>query len=166
MEAGSILKQNPDCRGQMRVIESILAAIVVAISVFTMMNLMQFANPYTSRTRAELVRYSYDFLMSLAQKESYDKIIFLNSSVRQGWEQLMKVTLSSLLPANMLYNMTVYNMTSINGTIREVVLNNVTISNVMSANDLIAKSEVAAADVTYTTRKLWVIKIHMELARG
>lgn len=166
MEAGRILKRNPGRRGQMRVIESILATIVVALSIFTMMNLMQSANPYTSKTRAELVRYSYDFLMSLAQKESFDKIIFMNSSVRQGWEQLMKVTLSSLLPANMLYNMTVYNMTSINGTIREVVLNNDTITNVMSANDFLSKNEAAAADVTYTTRKLWVIKVHMELARG
>jgi hypothetical protein len=149
----------------MRVIEAVLAAVILGVTMLAALRLTNSANPYASETRDQLTRYCYDFLISLADRESFDRILFYNSSLRAHWEQTMTVTLSSLLPANLLYNMTIFNMTSNNGIIGEQPLNNSTISNASSA-DFLSSKEVAAADMTYTTRKTWVLKIHLELARG
>jgi len=152
-------------KGQMRVIEAVLAATVLAVSMLAALKLTSSVNPYASETRDELTRYCYDFLLSLADKESFDKIIFYNSALKAHWEQTMTVTLTSLLPTDLFYNMTVFNMTSKNGIVSEVVLNNSTITDASPA-DFLAGSEVVAADIIYTSRNAWVLKIHLELARG
>ncbi len=130
------------------------------------MNLVKFPNPYTSKTRKELVKYSYDLLLSLAERESFDKIIFTNGTVRLGWEQLMARAMNSLVPGDMVYNMTVYNMSYVNGTVRQKALNSGIITNSASLSQFSSLKEIAAADITYTTRKQWILRIHLEVAPG
>jgi len=76
----------------------------------------------------------------------------------------MKNLLNSLLPANIRYNMTVFNMTQTGEIVMEVPLGE-SISNA-SPEDFSMVKEAAAADITYTTRNRWVLKIHLEVGRG
>ncbi|MEM2981067.1 MAG: hypothetical protein QW385_06890 [Thermoproteota archaeon] len=164
-----------DNRGQMRVVEALLASGIIAAAMITMMNLTRTPDPYSTKSRNELTRYCYDFLMNLAEEEVFDKVIFDSNGTRNEWEGLMKNMLNALLPANILYNMTVYNMTwtvynmtVYNTTWTENVFRpvplGVNITNVSPYEFRLA--EIATgADITYTTRSRWVLKIHLELAR-
>ncbi len=153
-----------DPRGQMRVVEALLASGIIAIAMWSMINLTKSPDPYSAKVRSEMEKYCYDFLMSLADREVYDEVIFNSTGVRPGWEDLMKNVLSALLPANTLYNMTVYNVSQ-KGEVVEVEPLGGSISNASSGDFRLAK-EAAGAEITYTTRRRWVLKIHLELAKG
>lgn len=166
MEGGRVLTMYGSREGQMRVIEAIIATAILAIAMMAAMNVTRSPNPYLSKTRNELVRYCYDFLLRLAESESFDKIVFFNGSLRHGWEGLMRVTLNSLLPAGSLYNMTVYNVTYTGDSVQQEILNGDIITNSASPANFASAKEVAAADVTYTTRRFWILRIHLEITRG
>ncbi|MEM2173303.1 MAG: hypothetical protein QXS66_08745 [Thermoproteota archaeon] len=157
-------------KGQMRVVEALLASGIIVIAMIMTISLTRAPNPYSAKSRVELEKYSYDFLMSLAEQEVFDKVIFKSENVRDDWEGLMKNVLNALLPPNILYNMTVYNMTEvrieIGGTNTTIVVHKPlgTVSNA-SPDDFKFVEEAAGADITYTTRRRWVLKIHLELAR-
>jgi len=153
-----------DDRGQMRTVEALLASGIIAVAMWSMINLTKTSDPYSAKARNELEKYCYDFLMSLAEREVFDRVVFNSTRVRTGWEGLMKNLLNSLLPANILYNMTVFNMTQTGETVMEVPLGE-SISNASQGDFSMAK-EAAAADITYTTRNRWVLKIHLEVGRG
>ncbi|MBO3809533.1 MAG: hypothetical protein FGF50_08075 [Candidatus Brockarchaeota archaeon] len=152
-----------DSRGQMRIVEALLASGIIAVAMWSMINLTRAPDPYSAKVKSEAEKYCYDFLMSLADREVYDEVIFNSTGVRQGWEGLMKNVLNALLPANTLYNMTIYNMSQ-KGDIVEVEPLGESISNA-SPDDFRLAKESAGADITYTTRRRWVLKIHLELAK-
>lgn len=150
-------------RGQMRVVEALLASGIIAAAMIAMMNLTRTPDPYSTKSRNELTRYCYDLLMNLAEEEVFDKVIFNSTGVQPRWEGLMKNVLNALLPASILYNMTVYNMTWAGDVFRPVPLG-VNITNVSPYEFRLAEM-ATGADITYTTRSRWVLKIHLELAR-
>jgi len=153
-----------DSRGQMRTVEALLASGIIAVAMWSMISLTRSQDPYSAKARNELEKYCYDFLMSLAEREVFDRVVFNSTMVRTGWEGSMKNLLNSLLPANILYNMTVFNMTQTGEIVMEVPLGE-SISNA-SPEDFSMVKEAAAADITYTTRNRWVLKIHLEVGRG
>lgn len=152
-----------DSKGQMRVVEALLASGIIAIAMWSMINLTKSPDPYSAKVKSEMEKYCYDFLMSLADREVYDEVIFNSTGVRPDWEGLMKNVLNALLPANTLYNVTVYNMSQ-REDIVEVEPLGESISNA-SPDDFRLAKEAAGADITYTTRRRWVLKIHLELAK-
>ncbi len=151
-----------DSRGQMRVMEALLASGIIAVAMWSMINLTRSPDPYSAKARNELEKYCYDFLMSLADKEVFDEVVFNSTGVRPEWEGLMKNMLNAFLPANTLYNMTIYNMSRKDDGVEEEPLGSVFNA---SPEDFRLAKEAAGADVTYTTRRRWVFKIHLELAR-
>jgi len=152
-----------DARGQMRVMEALLASGIIAVAMWSMINLTRSPDPYSTKARNEFEKYCYDFLMSLADREVFDEAVFNSTGVRPGWEGLMKNMLNALLPPNTLYNMSIYNMSRRENVVEEKLLGE-SISNASPEDFRIAK-EAAGADITYTTRRRWVLKIHLELAR-
>ena len=152
-----------DDRGQMRIVEALLASGIIAVAMWSMINLTRVPDPYGAKVKSETEKYCYDFLMSLADREVFDRVIFNSTGVRQGWEGLMKNVLNALLPANTLYNMTVYNM-SRKGEVVEAEPLGESVFNA-SPDDFRLAKEAAGADITYTTRGRWVLKIHLELAK-
>lgn len=152
-----------DSRGQMRTVEALLASGIIAVAMWSMINLTRSPDPYSAKTMNEVEKYCYDFLMSLADREVFDEVIFNSTGVRPGWEGLMKNVLNALLPANTLYNMTVYNMSRKGDVVEEEPLGE-SIFNA-SLEDFRLAEEAAGADITYTTRRRWVLKIHLELAK-
>jgi hypothetical protein len=90
-----------DDRGQMRTVEALLASGIIAVAMWSMINLTKTSDPYSAKARNELEKYCYDFLMSLAEREVFDESCFqLHHGLGPGWEGLMKNLLNSLLPAN------------------------------------------------------------------
>ncbi|MGB9717755.1 MAG: hypothetical protein ACPL4E_04870 [Thermoproteota archaeon] len=151
-----------DNRGQMRIVEALLASGIIAIAMWSMINLTKAPDPYSAKARDELEKYCYAFLTSLADKEVFDEVVFNSTGVRPGWEGLMKNVLNALLPANTLYNMTVCNMSKKGDVVEEEPLGRVFNA---APEDFSLSKEAAGAEITYTTRRRWVLKIHLELAR-
>ncbi|MEM2940145.1 MAG: hypothetical protein QW304_01120 [Thermoproteota archaeon] len=154
-------------RGQMRVVEALLASGIIAVAMMTMISLTRTPNPYSAKYRNELTKYCYDLLMSLGEQEVFDKVMFGSGGLksREEWEGSMKNMLNALISPTVVYNMTVYNMTQ-NPQNRMIVEHTPlgTVSNA-SPEDFRVASEATGADVVYTTRRRWVLKIHLELAR-
>jgi len=149
-------------RGQMRTVEALLASGIIAVAMTVMLNVVRPPDPYVTKSRSDFTRYCYDFLMNLADEEVFDKVMFTPEGMRRDWEGLMKNMLNALLPPNILYNMTVYNMTQTGVVAEHVLLGKV--SNA-SPEDFKTALEATGADITYTARSRWVLKIHLELAR-
>lgn len=149
-------------RGQMRTVEALLASGIIVVAMTVMINIVKPPDPYVTKSRSDFTRYCYDFLMNLADEEVFDEVMFTPEGMRRDWEGLMKNMLNALLPPNILYNMTVYNMTQTGVGVEHVFLGKV--SNASPEDFRIAR-EATGADITYTTRSRWVLKIHLELAR-
>ncbi|MEM1548591.1 MAG: hypothetical protein QXM02_06215 [Thermoproteota archaeon] len=149
-------------RGQMRTVEALLASGIIAVAMTVMINVVKPPDPYVTKSRSDFTRYCYDFLMTLADEEVFDRVMFTPGGMRRDWEGLMKNMLNALLPPNILYNMTVYNMTQTGVGMEPAFLG--TVSNASPEDFRIAR-EATGADITYTTRSRWVLKIHLELAR-
>jgi len=147
----------------MRTVEALMASGIIAFAIVMMISLTRAPDPYSGKSRAELEKYAYDFLASLAEQEVFDKTIFGPNGVRDDWQGLLKNMLNSLIPGNLLYNMTIYNMTRAGETVEHTPLG--AVSNA-SPDDFKIAEEAAGADITYTTRRMWVLKVHLELARG
>lgn len=150
-------------RGQMRILEALLASGIITVAMVSMINLTRSPDPYSTKARNELAKYCYDFLISLAEEEVFDRVMFNSTGVRDDWQGLMKNMLNALLPANTLYNMTVCNMTWTGEVFSPVPLG-VSISNASPYDFKLART-AAGAEITYTTKRRWVLKIHLELAR-
>ncbi|MGQ9479183.1 MAG: hypothetical protein ACUVQ0_04055 [Thermoproteota archaeon] len=155
-------------RGQMRTVEALIASGIMAVAMWSMISLTRYPEPYVGKMRKELVRECYDYLISMAEEEVFDKVIFYdNGTIRGNWEGLMKNVLNALLPPNILYNMTVLNMTQggeifYREAIYEKTLNKEALTNASPEDFRLA--EMSSAEITYTTRNRWVLKIHLDLA--
>ncbi|MEM2608848.1 MAG: hypothetical protein QXT87_06365 [Thermoproteota archaeon] len=154
-------------KGQMRVVEALLASGIIVVAMVVMIMLTRAPDPYSTKSRNELSKYCYDFLMTLAEEEVFDRAIFDSTGVRSDWQGCLKNMLNAFIAPTIIYNMTLYNMTWIGDYDNRVFIPALlgSVSNA-SPGDFKLNNIVTSADVTYTTRRSWVLKIHLELARG
>lgn len=152
----------------MRVVEALLASGVIVVAIVTMLMLIRAPDPYSTKSKNELSRYCYDFLMTLAEEEVFDRAIFDSTGIRGDWQGRLKNMLNAFIAPTIIYNMTLYNMTWVKDYNNDEMFTQVLLGSVSNASpeDFKLINFVASADLTYTTRKNWVLKIHLELARG
>ena len=150
----------------MRILEAMLAALVLMITITIAMNMMKAPSPLSSKGKNELTQFGYDFLIKLTDAQLLDEVMFERGTMRQGWEERMKVLINSMIPANLFYNMTIYNTTYVEhfdfGDPVLVKINTVQITNTGSAS-FTEGLEVASADAIYTTQNFRVLRIHLDL---
>jgi len=155
-------------KGQMRVVEALLASGVIVVAMVMMIMLIRAPDPYSAKSKNELSRYCYDFLMTLAEEEVFDRAIFDSTGIRGDWQGRLKNMLNAFIAPTIIYNMTLYNMTWVKDSNNDEMFTQVLLGSVSNASpeDFKLTNFVVSADLTYTTRKNWVLKIHLELARG
>ena len=92
-------------------------------------------------------------LSSLSANNGLDRLIFdSNWNIRRGWEGDLKVVLNSLVPPNVIFNISIYNATyDEEGFIKLVRLNRVPISNVVNEEAFIKAGENVLITYIYTT---------------
>jgi len=95
-----------------RLLEAVVASIIVASALSVSYFYLLPANPYVIRGGTDLDKYGYDVLNTLARQGGFDKAIFDGSgNLVPFWEQRMDVVLGSVIPPDLFFNLTVYNAT-------------------------------------------------------
>lgn len=163
MERSRDLRRGRSRGGQIRIIEAILSAAIIVVSITIGIGLMKTPSPLSSRRTEDVSRFAYSLLFSLAEAETFDRVMYANGSLVPNWEEQMKVMIGSLLPSNMFFNMTVYNCTVNYGLVEEVVINSCPISNAANPEVFRESPAVAGAHITYTTRRLSILRVHLSL---
>ncbi|MGB9727768.1 MAG: hypothetical protein ACPLZF_05100 [Nitrososphaeria archaeon] len=159
-------------KGISRIIESVVAALLIlaAFSISSYLTLPP--NTPHQRSSEDLTKFGYNLLSSLAVNDGFDKLIFdSNGNLKDGWEQQLKVVINSLIPQNIVFNITVYNATLNElGFVELKELNTKTISNAVDefgkANEAVflKAGENAQVSYVYTTKWMKVIVVEMKLA--
>jgi len=153
-------------RGQTRVIEALLSSIVVVAAMGIASGLIRAPSSFSQRRTEDASRFAYSLLTRLAEADTFDGIMFENGNLSAGWEDELKVMVGSMLPSDAFFNMTISNCTVVEGVPRESLLTARGLSNAMTPEVFEAALGVGSADIVYTTRTLWILRIHMELVYG
>lgn len=139
-------------RGQVRLIELMLASLIIAASVSFA---FYFARPVRSiyiRETSDLRRLAYNLLNDLAMAGVYEEIIVKGNLTGRPWEDEARLFLSTSLPPEIVFYMDVYEVRLESEGLRLVKLNKRPITNVESASTVEEFMErvTEAESVTYT----------------
>ncbi|MEM2305941.1 MAG: hypothetical protein QXK51_11425, partial [Candidatus Methanomethylicia archaeon] len=88
----------------LRMIEAILAAIIILTSFTLSYYYSAPPNPFTVRAKGDLEKLAYDVLHRLAEEKAFDEAIKEPSI----WMNELAAALRTLLPKNIIYNLTIY----------------------------------------------------------
>ena len=131
-------------RGQVRIVELLLATIIISVSVvFALM----FARPMRSiyvRETSDLRRLAYNLLNDFALAGVYENVIIAGNLTGKPWTREMGLLLSASLPPEIIYYMEVYEARISNGGVELKLLGTIT-----NTPDFWS-SVVEAESVTYT----------------
>ncbi|MEM0219898.1 MAG: hypothetical protein QW213_06160 [Thermoproteota archaeon] len=154
-------------KGQTKVIEATIASLLMLGALAVGSAMVKDISVISLNQKESNEKLAYGILTTLIRGNVIENIMFQpNGNLRSGWEYEMNIILSSLVPPNLFYNLTVYNYTysvspgkmlNITG---KVQLNKIKISNISSSNIM---AVVSSADVIYTNKKLQVIELHFEI---
>lgn len=135
-------------RGQMRLIELLLASTIVAAAVSFALFFTRPVRSIYIRETSDLRRLAYNLLNDFALAGVYEEIIVKGNLSGEPWEDEMKLMLSVSLPPEVVFVMDVYEVKfRPGGGLQKVKLNTKPISNIDPAKmDLIEEAE----SVTYT----------------
>lgn len=93
----------------LRMVEALLAAIMILVAFTISYYYASPPNPFTVRAREDLEKVAYDLLHRLAEEKSLDEM--LASGNPSLWRYELASALRTLLPKNIIYNLTIYNGT-------------------------------------------------------
>ncbi|MEM2405435.1 MAG: hypothetical protein QXY40_10000 [Candidatus Methanomethylicia archaeon] len=152
----------------LRMIEAVLAAIVI-LTAFTLSYYYSASpNPFTVRAKGDLEKLAYDVLHRLAEEKAFDEAIEKSPSI---WMDQIAAALRTLLPKNIIYNLTIYQAvksTENNVNLIPIGRSTTNIENYEEA--VIRASEMGGATLTYSYSSLengefYVLILHLTLAR-
>jgi len=134
--------------GQARLIEIVLATIVMTITLVTIMNLTMPLRSIYLRETSDLRRVAYNILNDFGDARVYENIIVKGNLTDRPWENEMRLFLSTSLPPQVLFKMEIYVLKVYrNGTLVWTKLNREPITNVADWDTV---NLVEAESITYT----------------
>jgi len=155
--------------GQGRLLEAVVASAIILVAMGLTTMFIRGTNLQTIKQKEEDEKFGLNLLITLVRSGTIEGTIFDNSgNIISGWEDRLNVILSSMFPKNLYYNLSIYNYTFnvSNGTVTgKMLLNRKQISNLKGEEAYLRFSIVSSVDVIYTTKKLWVIQIHLDIYR-
>ena len=135
-------------KGQARIIEIILATIIMTSTLVTIMNLTTPVRSIYLRESSDLRRLAYNILNDFGDARIYENIIMKGNLTGRAWEKEFKLFLSVNLPPQVLFKVDVYVLKVYNnGTTQWVRMNKEPITNVPDWENA---RIIEAVSVTYT----------------
>jgi len=136
-------------RGQVRVIELLLAAFMMTVAIIFVMNFTRPIRSIYIRETSDLRRLTYNLLNELATAGVFEDVIVRGNLSGTNWEDEMRLVLSISLPPEVLFKMEVYELrfSPVTGDITFNRLDNGRITNLENSDE--AKF-TEAESVSYT----------------
>jgi hypothetical protein len=156
----------------LRMIEAVLAAIIILLAFTVSYHYATPPNPFTIRAKGELEKMAYNLLHRLAEEKALDEILEKNDAELLGNE--FAAALRTLLPKNIVYNLTIYKAEIITITPHNVksvgLVKLCNATNIEDPDTIVRASEVGKAVLTYTYSQLergefYTLVLHLTIAR-
>jgi len=148
-------------KGQLRVIEAVLATIIIFTTFASAAYLLKSHRTWATRHLEELEKTGYNALQRLAESGGLEMTV---GDSRPGWEVHLKLLLETILPASVYYNLTILASRYQNGIVTLEDYSQA-ITNVQSAG-FINSPEIASVTYVYTCRNAKVYVLVLQLATG
>jgi len=135
-------------RGQARLVEIVLATIVLTVTLVTIMNLATPLRSIYLRETSDLRRVAYNILNDFGDARIYENIIIKGNLSGSPWENELRLFISTCLPPQVIFKVDIYVLKVYrNGTLEWVKLNKEPITNVADWDSI---NLIEAESVTYT----------------
>lgn len=141
MEKGRVRK------GQVRLVEAILAVLILLAGMVLASNMTRPVRSIYLRETSDLRRLAYNLLNDFAIAQVYENIVVKGNFTGEDWESQMRLFISANLPPDVAFNLDVYELRMLEDCIVWMKLNRRPISNV---EDFQNSRIVEAESVTYT----------------
>jgi hypothetical protein len=165
-------------KGIARMIEAVISAILIIGAFSVSYYLLTPPSPSHIRSGESLSKIGYNILSTLASANGFEMLFASAKGARiVDWEQQLKSTINSLLPANVIFNVTVYRVpeAKLEGHGKDSYfnasyftpmqkLNRIDISNVVDPQAFIRAGETAQIIYTYTMKNMTILVFNMRLA--
>lgn len=159
-------------KGQSRLIEAILAAVIIFVVFSVAVYLVTSAKLWTVYERGDLDRAGYNLLHTMAESRVIDQVV-----EGQNTTTPLFTVVHRFLPPMTYFNLTIYNITAAQGDPNDPAnvtmkmdpikaQGGATISNADSADSFTRSSEVSSTTFIYTSRRGSIYYIVLVLARG
>jgi len=149
-------------KGQLRVIEAVLASIIIFTTFTSAAYLLTSHRTWATRNLEELEKIGYNALQRLAESGGLEATV---GDSHLGWELHLKLLLETILPASIYYNLTVLVSSYKFGIATLAQCNGQAITNVQS-NGFNTSPEIASITYVYTCRRAKVYVLVLQLATG
>ena len=135
--------------GQVRIIELLLTAFMMAVTIIFVMNFTRPIKSIYIRETSDLRRLAYNLLNDFATAGVYEDVIVQGNLSGTNWEDEMRLVLSISLPPEILFKMEVYELhfSPITGDITYIRLDNGRITNLENFDQ---EKLIEAESVSYT----------------
>ena len=152
-------------RGQIRVIEAVMAALLIFASFAISSALSAPYRVWVVKQSSELEGQGFSAMNMLAANGALEDFL---SNRPDGWEARLTVLTQSLLPPDVYFNLTIYsiNLTSSSPAAVLTVVNRVPITDMGSTNLLNQALEVVSDTYPYTSRANVYYELVLVLSRG
>jgi len=131
--------------GQVRIVELLLATIIIAIAVIFA---LFFSKPIRSiyiRETSDLRRLAYNLLNNFAMAGIYENVIIRGNLTGRPWTEELRVLVSASLPPEVIYYMEIYEAKIQSGSVKLKLM-----GKVFNAPDFWSANIIEAESVTYT----------------
>jgi len=157
-----VIEVPKDSKGQLRVIEAVLATIIIFTTFASATYLLKSHRTWATRHSEELEKIAYNVMQRLAESGALEATV---GDSHPGWELHLKLLLETVLPPSVYFNLTVLVSRYQLGTATLAAYNGEAITN--GNSDSFAKSpEVASSTYIYTCEKAKIYVLVLQLATG
>ena len=149
-------------KGQSRLVESILAALIIFAVFSVAVYLVTSTKLWTVHERGDLDRAGYNLLHTLAESR------VIEQTVEQNRTSSLKILVQRFVPPMTYFDLTIYNITTAQDgiTMNMTALPETPITNADSPDSFTRSSEVSSTTFIYTSRQGNIYYIVLKLARG
>ena len=92
-----------------KIIESLISAVLIILAFSVSYYLLTPSSASHVRSADELQKFGYDLMSKLSSNEAFESIFFdQNGNPYRDWEDRLKITINSLLPSNIIFEVNVY----------------------------------------------------------
>lgn len=159
-------------RGIARLVEVILASVLLTASLSISYYYLIPANPNVQRGTENLDKFGFDLLSTLSSQGGFDDAILNSTGVAlPNWQQNLNVVLGTLMPVGIDFNLTVYEAVRTSGGVSGPNLVGLSLLNTQGITNAQASSFANAGQVTqitlmYTTSSFYTLVFFLQLAEA
>ena len=156
-------------KGIARMIEAVISSVLIVAAFSVSYYFLIPSSVVQMRSDEELSKIGFNLMSGLATNNGFENLLIDGQGRRIGyWEQNLNVTLVSLIPYNIIFDLTVYQASKSalsDGLVSLIKLNAHTISNSGGSEAFLRAGQTAQIVYVYTMKDSSILVFNLRLAK-